>query len=170
MKKILLAAASFLLLLAIFLLIKDERILRPNILQKGNSFIEGLTIVYKKNGARNWILTAKRADISDNGEKARLSGIEMTVENKGITLYADQGTYRMADKNLSVEGRILAKGNNYSAISENGQFDHNSGIFRTDGDIKIESARFNVLGKGMTIDSNEQKVTILKNVKAVFHN
>jgi len=170
MKRSLLFVLSLFLLFSFFFLLKDEKGMGPDILLKGNSFIEGLRIIYKKNGNKDWILSAKRADISEDGGKAYLTGIEMTIENKGITLYADKGLYFMTDKNLAIDGKITAKGDTYSITSINGAFDNKAGNFKTSGDVTIDSKKFNVQGRGMNIDSNEQKVRILNDVKAVFHN
>jgi LPS export ABC transporter protein LptC len=169
MKRSLLLALSFFLLFSFFFLLKDEGT-RPAILLKGNSFIEGLRIIYKRNGNQDWILSARRADISEDGNKAYLTGLEMTLENKGITLYADKGLYLMTDKNLTIDGKIIAKGDTYSITSVDGAFDNRAGNFKTDGDVRIDSKKFSVQGRGMNIDSSEQKVRILNDVKAVFYN
>ena len=144
--------------------------MKPDILLKGNSFIEGMKIVYKKNGARDWTLTAKRADISDEGNKAFLTDITMTLETRGLTLYADRGLYRMADKNLTVDGKIVARGDTYAITSAGGEFDNRDNDFKTGGEVRIDSRKFTVQGRGMNIDGSGQKVRILRDVKAVFYN
>lgn len=170
MKKSFLFVLSLFLLFSFFFLLKEEKGLKPDILLKGNSFIEGLRIIYKKNGNKDWVLSAKRADISEDGDKAYLTGIEMTVQDKGMTLYADKGLYLMTDKNLTIDGKMVAKGDTYSITSVDGAFDNSAGNFKTNGDVRIDSKKFSVQGRGMNIDSSEQKVRILKDVKAVFHN
>jgi LPS export ABC transporter protein LptC len=161
-------------LLVVFLfsyyLAKGERGLHLDAHQKGESFIEGLRLVHKKDGYSDWILTAKRADISADGNSARLSGIAMTLKGKGITVYADRGLYNMADKNLSAEGRVVARGTNYSVISEDGaEFNGAASRLKTDGKVTIEARKFNVQGTGMDTGNNGQIVRILGNVKAVFY-
>ena len=170
MKRSLLFVLSLFMLFLFFLLLKDEKGIKPNFLMKGDTFIEGLRIINKKNGDKDWILTAKRADISENGDRAYLTGIEMTVENKGVTLVADKGLYFMTDKNLVVEGKIVATSNTYSVTAQDGQFDNKAGNFKTNGDVRIDSRKFSVQGRGMDIDNTEQKVRILNDVKAVFYN
>jgi LPS export ABC transporter protein LptC len=161
---------SLFLLVFIFLLLKDERAMRPDILLKGDSFIEGMRIIYKRNGVRDWTLSAKRADISDEGNKAYLSGITMTLENRGLTLYADRGLYLMADRNLTIDGKIVARGDTYSITSVGGEFNNRASNFKTDGEVSIDSRKFKVQGRGMDIDGTGQKVRILNDVKAVFYN
>ena len=87
-----------------------------------------------------------------------------------MTLYADKGLYLMTDKNLTIDGKMVAKGDTYSITSVDGAFDNSAGNFKTNGDVRIDSKKFSVQGRGMNIDSSEQKVRILKDVKAVFHN
>jgi LPS export ABC transporter protein LptC len=151
-------------------MVKGEKTVKNTIVQKGASFIEGLKIIHKKNGARDWILTARRADLTENSEKAHLSDLEMSIENKGFTFYADRGTYNMTERNLAIEGRIVARSNNYTITSENIAFDSLSGNLKTDGNVKIEGKKFSLQGKGMDIDNSGQKVRINRDVKAVFNN
>jgi LPS export ABC transporter protein LptC len=153
-----------------YYLARGEKRLHLDIHQKGNSFIEGLRLVHKKNGDSDWILTAKRADISEDGNTARLSGIAMTLKDKGVTVYAARGLYNMADRNLSAEGTVVARGTNYSIISENGaEFNGAANSLKTGGKVTIEGRKFNVQGEGMDTGNNGQIVRILGNVKAVFY-
>jgi LPS export ABC transporter protein LptC len=153
-----------------YYLTKGEKGLHLNVHQKGESFIEGLRLVHKKDGDSDWVLTAKRADISEDGNTARLSGVAMTLKGKGVTVYADRGLYNMADKNLSAEGRVVARGKNYSIISEDGaEFNGAASSLKTGGKVTIEGRKFNVQGTGMDTGDNGQIVRILGNVKAVFY-
>lgn len=170
MKKSLLVALSIMLFSLLFFMIKGERGTKNDVLKKGESYIEGLRLVHRQNGIKDWTLTARRADISDKGDKAYLSGIEMNIENKGITVCSDKGLYDMNSRNLSVDGKVIAKGNSYSITSDGAKFDSSSGMLRADGGVKIEAKRFCVEGTGMEADNSAQTVRILKNVKAVFYN
>ena len=161
---------SLFLLVFLFFLLKDEGGTKPDILLKANSFIEGMRIIYKKNGDRDWTLTAKRADISDEGNKAYLTGVTMTLEKRGLTLYADKGLYLMNDKNLTVDGTIIARGDTYAITAAGGEFVNNDSNFNTGGEVRVDSRKFTVRGRGMNIDGSGQKVRILNDVKAVFYN
>ncbi len=170
MKKSLLLVLSVVLFSLLFYMIKGERGTKTDALKKGESYIEGLRLVHRQNGKEDWTLTALKADISDKGDKAYLSGIEMNIENKGITVYADKGLYDMTARDLSVDGKVMAKGNSYSITSEGARFDSESGMLKADGWVKIEAKRFSVQGTGMEADNTAQTVRILKDVKAVFYN
>ncbi len=170
MKKSLLVLASFLLFSLFFFLVEGEKASKLDIHLKGESFLEGLKIIQKKNGVQNWILTAKRADISKDGNEANLTDIEMEVKDKGITIFAQKGLYNLNTKKISIEGPITAKGNTYSITTEQVEVDSDAGLLTTGKDVRIEGKKFTLQGKGMEINNNEQKVRIMKDVKATFNN
>ena len=170
MKKSMLLVFSLLLFAVFFFAVEGEKTGKPDFIRKGESYIEGLRIVHRKNGGGDWTLTASRADLSENGEKARLSDIRMNVENKGLVILADRGLYNMTDKNLFIEGKITASNDGYSITSENVEFNGNAGSLKTDGNVTVEGKKFRLEGKGMKADNAAQKVRILNDVKAVFNN
>jgi len=170
MKKSLLVLASLLLFSLFFFMVEEEKTNKLDIHLKGGSFFEGLRIVHKKNGAENWILTAKRADISKDGDEANLTDLEMEVEDKGITICAEKGLYNLDTKRISVLGTITGKNDNYSITTRQVEIDSAAGSLKTDADVHIEGKKFLLQGKGMEVNNNEQKVRILKDVKATFNN
>lgn len=170
MKKSLLVLASFLLFSLFFFMLKGERTNNLDVHLKGESFFEGLRIIQKKNGVPNWILTAKRADISKDGNEANLMDLEMEVKSRGITIYAEKGLYNLNTRKISVDGAVTAKGNTYSITTGEVEIDSAEGLLRTNRAVHIEGKKFTLQGKGMEIKNNEQKVRILKDVKATFNN
>lgn len=170
MKKSLLVLASFLLFSLFLFMVQGEKASKLDIHLKGESFLEGLKIIHKKNGLPNWILTAKRADISKDGNEADLTDVEMEVKNKGITIFAEKGLYNLDTKKISIEGTITAKNNAYSITTGQIEIDSDAGLLTTGKEVLIEGKKFTLQGKGMEIDNNEQKVRIMKDVKATFNN
>jgi len=170
MKKSLLVLASFLLFSLFLFMVQGEKASKLDIHLKGESFLEGLKIIHKKNGLQNWILTAKRADISKDGNEADLTDVEMEVKNKGITIFAEKGLYNLDTKKISIEGTITAKNNAYSITASKIEIDSDAGLLTTGKEVLIEGKKFTLQGKGMEINNNEQKVRIMKDVKATFNN
>ena len=169
MKKSLLIIASILLFSLLIYMVEGEKDSKLDIHLKGGSFLEGLKIIQKKNGVQNWILTAKRADISKDGNEANLTDVTMEVKDKGITIFADKGLYNMDTKKISVEGPITAKGNTYSITTEQVQIDNDAGLLTTGKEVYIVGKKFTLQGRGMEVNNNEQKVRIMKDVKATFN-
>lgn len=170
MKKSVLVVLSIVLFSLLIYMMKSEKGPQMGGLRKGPSYIEGLRLLHRQNGVVDWILTAGRADIADEGDKAYLSGIEMKIENKGITVYADKGLYDMNARNLVVDGKVVAKADSYSITTEDVKFDNAGGMLKTDGRVRLEARKFRVEGTGMDADNNAQTVRIRKDVKAIFYN
>ncbi|MCX5717346.1 MAG: LPS export ABC transporter periplasmic protein LptC [Nitrospirae bacterium] len=168
MKKKALLVLSLLSLVALFLLLGNNKGLDKALLLKGGSFIEGLKIIHKKNGISMWTLNASRADIIEGSDRVKLNDIVLTVENKDMTIYSPEGFYNTESRDLILNGKIKAVSKGYTIITESAEWNQSKGEIKTKEAVKIESKKFNVEGTGMEADS-EQKVRILKNVKATFY-
>lgn len=170
MERILLVILSLTLFSLLFFMVRGDKESKLGVIMKGQSFIEGLKIVHRQNGRENWILTAKRADIDEKGDKALLSGMAVTIAGKGISVYADKGSYDMNTRRLTVDGKAVAKGDSYSIATEGVEFDGAGGSLKADGSVLIEARKFTVQGTGMDADNTGQTLRIRKDVKAIFHN
>ena len=168
MKKIVLVCLSFFFVSMLFLILRSEKEISKDFQIKGSSFFEGLKILQKKDSNVVWTLLAKRADFIEDENIVKLSDITMTVQKNGVVFYADKGIYNLSNKNFTAQGPIRAKATDYTIIADSIDYDDSSGNFKTEGSITVESKRFKVDGKGMEVDS-EQKVKILKDVKATFY-
>jgi len=155
--------------LTFFILLRSEKGGKVDVQMKGDSFFEGLKIVNKKNGVTEWVLLAKRADLSKDGKDALLTGIEMQLENRGMTVTAEKGLYNMDTQQMTVDGDLHATNKNYVLTTSKARIDGSKGIFDTAGDVKIDGKKFALEGKGMQADNNQHKVRILKDVKATFN-
>lgn len=162
----------FLLIIAtltFFVLIRSEKGGKLDILLKDDSFFEGLKIVNRKNGVTGWVLWAKRADMTKDGKEALLSGVEIKLENQGMTVSAEKGLYNMETRQISVQGVLHASNNTYTLTTSQAHIDGSKGNFDTAGDVRIEGRKFELTGKGMQAENNQHKVRILKDVKATFN-
>ncbi len=169
MKRILLVAGSAALSVLLIFLLGNEKSGKVDLRVQGDSFIEGLRIVNRQNGVRSWTLTAKRADMSHDGAEADLSGVEVKIENRGITVRADQGRYDMEKKRIRVSGTITASDSAYAITTADVEIDGAAGTLRTDETVRLSGSKIRLEGKGMEIDNTTQRVRILKDVKATFH-
>jgi len=169
MRKKLLFLVLIVAALTLFVLIRSEKGDKLDVQVKGDSFFEGLKIVNKKNGVTDWILWAKRADMTKDGKEALLSGVEMKLESRGMTVSADKGVYNMETRQLTVEGVLHASNDSYVITTSGARIDGSKGNFDTAGDVRIKGKKFELEGKGMQAENNQHKVRILKDVKATFN-
>ena len=154
---------------AILFYLRSEKVVRLNVQLAGDSFFEGLKIINKKDGITEWVLAAKRADLSKDGKEALLSGIEMKLEKQGMTVQAEKGLYDMETKNVTIDGVITARNMNYVITTSQAVINSGGGILETEGEVTVEGKKFRLEGKGLQADNNEQKVRIRNNVKATFN-
>lgn len=171
MRKILMIGLSILFFSffsILFLLFRNNREINGDLKIKGNSFIEGLKILHKKNGIDAWTLNAKRADFIEDENKAELSNISMVIQKNGIVLYADKGVYNLSEQSFTTDGIVQAEAKDYIITADSIDYEASSGKIKTDGRIRVEGKRFKVEGKGMRADAG-QKVSISNDVKAIFY-
>jgi len=168
MRKVLLIGLSLSLLCVLFVVLRNGSEISGDLKIKGNSFIEGLKILHKKNGITIWTLSAKKADFMEGENKAELSDINMVMQKNGLVLYADKGVYNLSEQGFTTDGIVRAEAKDYTITADSIDYEASSGKIKTDGRIKFESKRFEVEGKGMKADAG-QKVNILNDVKATFH-
>jgi hypothetical protein len=167
MKKLLFIGLSVLLFGGLFLILRSGKEPDRELQMASGSFIEDIRILQKKNGVVLWDLTAKRADF-ETEDRAKLSDINISLQKSGVVLYADKGTYNLADKSFTTDSAVKAGGKDYNITADSVDFEVASGNIRTDGRIKMEGKGFEVAGKGLKAETGK-KVEIFEDVKAIFH-
>lgn len=168
MKKILMVGLSILFFSMLFVMLRNGNEISRDLQIKGNSFIDGIKILNKKNGITVWTLSAKKADFTEGENKAELSDINVVMQKNGLVLYADKGVYNFSEESFTTGGVVKAEAKDYTITADSIEYEVSSGKIKTDGRIKFESKRFDIEGKGMKADAG-QKVSILNDVKATFH-
>jgi len=167
MKRIFLIGISVVLCGILIAVLRDSSEMSGGVKLEGGSFIEDLRILHRKNGAINWTLTANRADFVNNSEKAHLKDIRMQMQEDGVSLFADSGTYDLSSQSFTTDDMVQAKGDDYKIRADSIQYEISSGTIKTDGNIYVEGKGFTIEGKGLQADKN-QKVKIFNDVKATF--
>lgn len=153
----------------VFLIVKSERGVRLDLQARGDSFIEGVKIVHKKNGIADWVLTARRADIVKGGDEAVLQDLRLTMQDKALTINAGQGVYNLINKNIDIIGKITAEGRHFTMSTADISFDNDADVMKTNAPVRIEGEKYVLQGKGLQADTGEQKMRILKDVTATFY-
>lgn len=165
-RKLLFAGSIFFLLTVLFF--STEKEAEKDILLAKNSFIDGLKVINKKDGNKVWTLSAERADIIESEDKAMLTNVSMTIEDKGMTIQAPDGVYDLAQRDLLLNGQITAITKDYTITADSVKWSQSREEIITKGNVRIEGKKFKVEGSGLEADS-EQKMRILKDVKATFY-
>jgi LPS export ABC transporter protein LptC len=159
---------SVLLGIILFAISRNGKELTGDLRVRGNSYMENIRILQKKNGITLWTFNAKKADFIEGEGKAKLSDINMLIEKNGVVLYADKGIYDLTEQSFTTDSAVRADSKDFTITTDSIDYDVSTGKIKTNGQVKLDSKRFRVEGKGMQADS-ENKVKILDDVKATFY-
>lgn len=155
-------------LLFLFFVFSGDRDYKRDIsIRKANSYIEGLRIVTKKDGADAWILTARRADFTKDETLARMDSVSMDIKKEGVVVDAENGTYNMENKDLTLENNVTIRAKGSLIRTKSLEWNPSRGALTSNSSIRIESPRFAVEGEGLSA-TEDNKVTLMRNVRATF--
>ncbi|MBE0426571.1 MAG: LPS export ABC transporter periplasmic protein LptC [Nitrospirae bacterium] len=168
MKRVLLIGLSVLLFGILFVMLRTGREDNGNFTMKGESFLEDIRIIHKEDGISIWTLTANKAEFIEGGDKAELNNITMAIPKNDVILFADRGIYSFSEHSFTTDGVVKAESKDYKITADSIDYEISSGRIKTDGRIILETKGFNVEGIGMRTEP-EEKVSILNDVKAIFH-
>ena len=171
MKRFLMSGLCLFFAGILFLMLRSDRETLENLkFKKSNSFVEGLQILYRRDGNTVWKLNARRADFSEDENMAELSNLTVTVQKNGLTLYADKGEYDLLTKNFTINSDTQVEAEDYRILTSSIDYDASTGDVTTDEKIVVEgkTKKFTIEGRGGTLDS-KQNVRIHNDVKATFY-
>lgn len=157
-------------IVALFFVFSRDKDFRKDIsVTRTNSYIEGLRIVNKKNGVDEWIVLASRADFGKDETTAKLEGVTINIKKEGVILNADSGTYDMNTKDLHLRDNIKIHRTD-SVISANSlSWNPTKAVLSSDDKVHLENPKFEVEGDGFATSENNSRITLKKNVRAIFH-
>jgi LPS export ABC transporter protein LptC len=154
--------------LVFFSVFNGERDLRKDLsIQRGNSYIEGLKIVNKKDGTDAWVVTARRADFSRDETVAQMASVAIDLKKDGVVLSADNGTYHMQTRDLRLGSNIKIQIKGSVVTTDELSWNPSRGMLFSKDIVRMEGNRFRIEGEGLTA-TKDNKVKLMRNVKATF--
>jgi LPS export ABC transporter protein LptC len=152
-----------------FIVFSDEKEFHRNFsISKAGSYMEGLRIVSKKDGADALIITARRADFSKDETVATMDAVTMEMKKEGALLNADHGTYNMNTKELTLENNVTVKAKDAVIHVNNLSWNPGPGLLSAEGKVLVDGNKFTLEGEGLTA-TVDNKVRLTKNVRATFN-
>ena len=166
MKKVLflLAFISFLAALAYYMSREGE--IKAKVQLGGNSYMDDVTITNKKDGVVKWLLNSRKA-VFLNDNDVRLSGLKITIPEKGLVLTSESGQYDIGKRNLKIESNIKASTKDYDIVAKTLFWDASKNELLSDDKVQIVGKKFYVEGDGLAATNDNAKLD--KNVKAIFY-
>ncbi|HXX82093.1 MAG TPA: LPS export ABC transporter periplasmic protein LptC [Thermodesulfovibrionales bacterium] len=164
-----LVALVFLFTCSVFFsVLGGERDLKKDLsIQRGNSYIEGLKIVNKKDGADTWVVTARRADFSKDETVAQMESVAIDIKKEGAVVTADNGTYYMQSRDLTLGNNIKIQIKGSVLTTDELSWNSSRGLVVSKDVVRMEGNKFKIEGEGLTA-TKDNKVKLTRNVKATF--
>ena len=136
-------------------------------IQRGNSYIEGLKIVNKKDGADTSVVTARRADFTRDETVAQMETVAIDLKKEGVVVSADNGTYQMQTRDLRLGDNIKIQIKGSVLTTDELSWNPSRGMLFSKDVVRMEGNKFRIEGEGLTA-TQDNKVKLMRNVKATF--
>lgn len=121
-------------------------------------------------GATEWKLKSDAASYFQDNKMVGFKKVNATFyskENRTFTVKADKGTLNTASKDFELSGNVVGTSSDgYTFRTETLTYTAEKNQARTDKKVYLESSQFNLEGTGMILDVKEQKLFLVKNVRA----
>lgn len=168
MKKAILIVISIIFLFTLVILIKTGKEGDVRISLKNDSTIEDIKILQKRNNETTWVLTASKADLIGDIDKAELKDVKIYFEKDGVMFYAKDGLYDLKTKSFTTDSIVNAESKDLKITANAIDYNINDRKLKTDGKVKVSGKNFEIDGVGMVTEKN-QKVILEKDVTAIFN-
>lgn len=168
MKKGFMAGLSIFLFSLLFIMIRDGGDISKKFRLQGNSFIEGIKIIQKKNGEILWTLHARRADFLESEDNAELSDMSMVLQKNDVILYTDRGIYNISGKSFTTNHAVKAQAKDFLITADSLDYDVATGRIETRGRVELDSENIKIKGTGMKTTTG-QTIKLFDDVKATFY-
>lgn len=139
---------------------------KPKVNLGDNSYMDGVSIVQRKDGIIKWKLASKKAVFIDEND-VKLETLQITFPDRGLTLNSDGGIYDIEKRNLKINGHVDAATADYDILTPALFWDSSKNEIFSDQRVQIIGKKFYV--EGDDLDSTNDKATLNKNVKAIFY-
>ncbi len=128
--------------------------------------MEDVVVINMGDGGQRWKLAAERISIPERGASL-MSDVKIEFPQQGIVVESASGTYDLGSRELTLDGGIEARTDDYRIRTASIHLDTNTGDLSTSDRVVVEGANFIIEGKGM-MANGDKKVRINESVKARF--
>jgi len=134
------------------------------------SSMHKLQMVNKEDNSVKWELSAEKAVFPKGNREILLSSLGLRIKNTPeIYLTSGSGIYKVEEGDITLNTPVEMKINETIFRTTEMKWNNSKGTLTTDNNVEFIGKTFNIVGKGLSAKTKEQKVRILKDVKAVFY-
>ena len=138
-----------------------------------DAWIHGFTYRQTQSGSAKWEIVAKRAQVFESENRARLEDVTVHLfgkEDKQMTVEAEEGTINTKTKNIDLKNQkdflSVQLNNGYTIYSKHLQWKESSRQVKSQTPVVIKGKGLTVTGTGLVGNVDDEEFQILSNVRA----
>ena len=157
------------LVLALIALIHSGNSLKIKPSYKMSSMYK-INMVNKEGNSIKWELSAEKALFPKGNKEIILTSLGLRIKHTPeIHLTSESAIYSVDSGNMVLNNPVELNVKNAKFKTAGIHWDNREKTLKTDKDVEFIGKTFSIVGKGLTANTEEQKVRILKDVKAIFY-
>lgn len=134
------------------------------------SSMHQIHMVNKKGNSVKWELLAEKAVFPKGNREILLESLRLKIKlNPEISLTSESGIYMVENSNLILNNPVELNMRDTKFRTAGMYWNSREETLTADSDVEFLGENFRITGKGLTAKTKEQKVRILKDVKAIFY-
>ena len=127
-------------------------------------------MVNKEDDSVKWELSAEKAVFPKGNREIFLNSLGLTIKNTTeIYLTSESGIYTIENGNMTLNDPVELNVKDTKFKTAVMHWNSREETLITDNDVEFIGKSFNIVGKGLIAKTKEQKIRILKDVKAIFY-
>ena len=154
--------------LLIFTYYKEQKIKLHPVFK--TSTMQNLHLIHREDSAIKWELTATEAVFPIGEKEIFLTSLGLKINNTPeIRLTSGSGIYEIENGNILLNKSVEMNMKDHRFLTDTLKWNSKDNLISTDDDIKFIGKDFIIEGTGLSATLKQQKIHILKNVKATFN-
>lgn len=132
--------------------------------------MQDLHLTNKEDSAVKWELSAREAIFPIGGKEIFLKSLDLKINRTPVIYLASgAGVYEIEKGYVTLDKSVEMNVKDTKFTTNSLKWNSAEELITTDDDVKFTGKNFLIEGTGLTAAVSQQKVRILKNVKAVFY-
>ena len=134
------------------------------------SSMNNIHMISKEGNSLKWELSAEKAIFPKGNSEILLNTLGLRIEHTPeIYLTSKSGIYKVENGNMILNSPVELNVKDVKFKTAGIQWNNREETLTTNNDVEFIGQTFNIVGKGLRANTKEQKVRILKDVKAIFY-
>jgi LPS export ABC transporter protein LptC len=132
--------------------------------------MDSLHLKHREKNNVKWELTSEKAILPVEKKEIHLQSLSLKInQSPAIYLTSGSGIYEIERGDVTLHNAVELKVKDSMFLTDTIKWHSRDEAIRTDDDVKFTGGNFLITGSGLAAKVKQQKVRILKDVKATFY-